>query len=313
MDHLTDEELANWYKEQMKKVTERTEERMREAKRTIPENKLNNELQKIREEGTKEIDRLSLEFQNMLLNPEHKTRCHINCYHCGDRQAQLKCADCDSQIFRFCSQQCGLDAHDEHSLLCYNRFNPEHLEEHLFNAIEEMQDPQEIDDAMDVLIELEDQDPATMREAHEIIQGHLEFVGMSLIEKKSSTAEGVSKGKQALTAEQKAERARRRKERARKQRLRQQKGVMPKAQRKRNRQMRRAARNKKRAQELLTKGDKEEAAAEKTMRDAKARSAALEQEGKKELRQQKRMEDAEKKRQQFREDAKKDFTDMGDL
>lgn len=252
------------------------------------------------------------ELLSFFFSMDHLTNEEV-CYHCGEHQSKFKCADCDSQIFRFCSQQCGLDAHDEHSLLCYNRFNPEHLEEHLFNAIEEMQDPQEIDDAMDVLIELEDQDPATMREAHEIIQGHLEFVGMSLIEKKSSTAEGVSKGKQALTAEQKAERARRRKERARKQRLRQQKGVMPKAQRKRNRQMRRAARNKKRAQELLTKGDKEEAAAEKTMRDAKARSAALEQEGKKELRQQKRMEDAEKKRQQFREDAKKDFTDMGDL
>jgi hypothetical protein len=216
-------------------------------------------------------------------------------------------------IFRFCSQQCGLEAHEEHKAVCYDRMNAEHLQEHLFDAIEEMQDPQDIDDALDVLVDLEDQHPGAMEEAHEIIQGHLEFVGMSLIGKKSSTAEGVRKGKKALTAEQRAERARRRKERARKQRLAQQKRVVPRAQRKQKRQIRRAERKQKRAQKLTLQAEKDRAAAEKTMRDAEARRAALETEGDKERRQQKQAEKYEAERQKFREGAKGDFTDTGDL
>lgn len=253
MDHLTDEELANWYKEQMKKVTERTEERMREAKRTIPENKLNNELQKIREEGTKEIDRLSLEFQKMLLNPEHKTRCHINCYHCGEHQAQLKCADCDSQIFRFCSQQCGRDAYDEHSLLCYNRFNPQHLEDQLLEVIDEMQDPQEIDDAMDVLIDLEDQHPETMREAHEIIQAHLEHAGFERIEKLSDTERAARDAKRAAKREASAKRRQGILDKRKLTRERKGESAERKAQKRHNRKKRRADRQRKKAEDAAKK------------------------------------------------------------
>jgi hypothetical protein len=112
----------------------------------------------------------------------------MECYHCESAQAKLKCADCDSEIFRFCSNQCGVEAHDDHKVVCYNRNSLEQIENHLYAAIEEMRDTQEINDAMEVASELilaqEDVDydlQSVMQEAHEIIQGHIQNIGVELI------------------------------------------------------------------------------------------------------------------------------------
>jgi len=149
----------------------------------------------------------------------------MNCYHCQSSQAKLKCADCDSEIFRFCSQQCGVSAHDEHKMVCYNRNSLEQIEDHLYAAIEEMHDTQEINDAMEVASELilaqEDVDydlNSVMEEAHEIIQGHIQNIGVELIGAQRKTQTEKSKKKAELKervrryAEENKERAKRDKE-----------------------------------------------------------------------------------------------------
>jgi len=140
----------------------------------------------------------------------------MDCYHCDERQAQLKCADCDSQIFRFCSQQCGLEAHDDHLLACYNRANAEHLEEHLFDAIEEMEDPQKIEEALDVLVDLEDQHPEAMQKAHEMIQSHLEFIERGTTTKKNGIRKNRKSKKKSNAKRRAAAKNRRRQLRAKK-------------------------------------------------------------------------------------------------
>jgi len=194
----------------------------------------------------------------------------MDCYHCGINAAKLKCADCDSQIFRFCSQQCGIEAHDEHSLLCYKRFDPQHLEDQLLEAIDEMVDPQEIDDALDVLIEMEDKNPETMKEAHEIMQAHVEYVGFEHIEKLSETEKAARDAARAAKREASAKK-RRDRAAARAQR-RQERGAkaMSSAERRAARQARRAERYRKRAarrdtaaQRALARGQRRQQAAQK--------------------------------------------------
>jgi hypothetical protein len=133
------------------------------------------------------------------------------CYHCGTNKATLKCADCDSEIFRFCSNDCGRDAHPEHSALCYNRNNIEDVQNNLYDAIEGMQSQDEVDDAMKVATEIElsimigDENTGDlkllMNEAHEIIQSHLNDNGPILIEalfsKKTPQQKADAKAKRA--------------------------------------------------------------------------------------------------------------------
>lgn len=115
----------------------------------------------------------------------------MNCYHCKIGDADLKCGYCDSEIFRFCSNQCGAKAHAIHAEVCYDRKNLAEVESHLFDAIERMQDTEEIDDAMDLASdialfrEIEGEDDHLndlMEEAHEMIQSHLMEIGDELIE-----------------------------------------------------------------------------------------------------------------------------------
>jgi len=194
----------------------------------------------------------------------------MDCYHCGERQAQLKCADCDSQIFRFCSQQCGIKAHDEHSLLCYQRFDPQHLEDQLLEAIDEMVDQQEIDDAVDVLIDLEDKHPETMREAHEIIQAHLEHAGFERIEKLSDTEKAARDAKRAARRQASAEKRAQKLQDLERRRLAKGEKAMSRAERRAGRKKRRAERLRKRAaksdkgaESALARGDRRRAAAQK--------------------------------------------------
>jgi len=136
----------------------------------------------------------------------------MNCYHCQSSQAKLKCADCDSEIFRFCSQQCGVSAHDEHKVLCYNRNSIQQVEDHLYAAIEEMQDAEEINDAMEVASELilaqesGDYDVrSVMEEAHEIIQGHIQNIGVELIGAQRTMQNTSAETKRQKKARYKAE------------------------------------------------------------------------------------------------------------
>lgn len=132
------------------------------------------------------------------------------CYHCETNKATLKCADCDSEIFRFCSNDCGRDAHPDHSALCYNRNNLKEVQNHLYDAIEGMQSQEEADDAMKVATEIElsmiqgedsEDLKLLMNEAHEIIQSHLNDNGSILIEalfsKKTPEQKAAAKAKRA--------------------------------------------------------------------------------------------------------------------
>lgn len=141
----------------------------------------------------------------------------IDCYHCGVNKAGLKCSDCDSEIFRFCSNDCGADAHDHHSAVCYNRKDAAAVEEHLYDAIEEMQDPEDIADAMEVAsyLAMGGEDAGdVLQEAHEIIQTHITDNGLVLVEARTKMS-ADQKSKRAL-----ARAARRRKAQARAQRRR---------------------------------------------------------------------------------------------
>jgi len=196
----------------------------------------------------------------------------MDCYHCGTNAAKLKCADCDSKIFRFCSQRCGIKAHDEHSLLCYKRFDPQHLEDQLLEAIDEMVDPQEIDDALDVLIEMEDKNPETMKEAHEIIQAHLEYVGFEHIEKLSETEKAARDARRAAAREASAQKRRARA--ARRAQKRQEGGTsaMSNAER-------RAARRRRRAEKYRKRAARQDTAAERDMARGQRRQAAAQKPG----------------------------------
>lgn len=143
----------------------------------------------------------------------------MECYHCNAPKVALKCGDCDSKIFRYCSQLCGTEAHDVHSLVCYDRNNPQEVQDHLFDAIDEMQDTEDIEDAMNVasdialfqMIEGEnDHVKSLLEEAHEIIQSHLEDGGPSLIQDRAQ----MLADRRAKRAANRAARRRRAQERA---------------------------------------------------------------------------------------------------
>lgn len=115
----------------------------------------------------------------------------MDCYSCGLAKATLRCPHCDSATLRFCSHECGREATADHIAMCYNRNDVSEVEEHLYDAISEMQDEQAIEDAIDVASELYtingDVDAEALKEAHEIIQDHLEVVGFELIQAGKTT------------------------------------------------------------------------------------------------------------------------------
>lgn len=126
----------------------------------------------------------------------------MDCYHCDSNAVKLKCSHCDSNIFRFCSQECGIQAHEDHKVHCYDRDSVEQLKTQLYLAIDEMQDEQDINDALDVADELvTHRDQAAKQEAHEIIQAHVEDQGFVRIESLQEIG---------LTATEKAQRQARR-------------------------------------------------------------------------------------------------------
>jgi len=175
----------------------------------------------------------------------------MECYHCEASQAKLKCADCDSEIFRFCSNQCGLEAHADHKVLCYDRNSVQQVQDRLYDAIDEMHDQGDINHALEVVGDLieahEDGDhndvKDVMAEAHEIIQGHIETIGFELVQMTPEEREAKRKIRADKRAARNAERAAKLRERANKQGARKE----TLAQRRESRAQKRSARAAKRA------------------------------------------------------------------
>lgn len=189
----------------------------------------------------------------------------MNCYHCQSRVATLKCEGCDSNIFRFCSQSCGNEALVEHAAACYQRNDATHVEEHLYKAIAEMEDREEIEDALDVAADLKsgDVDAEVLREAHEIIQAHLEDNGFVRIEAMTDTEKAERDARRAAQAEESARKRQERLDSLERARLARGDKAMTSAEKRAARQKRRAARREARAQRILQRGARRKSAAQK--------------------------------------------------
>lgn len=194
----------------------------------------------------------------------------MDCYHCNAPKVALKCGDCDSKIFRYCSRECGAEAHDVHSVVCYNRHSVQELKSHLFLAIDEMQDQEEIDDALDVaeeLIEHQDQDART--EAHEIIQSHLEEYGPARIEaffrKKTETEKAEAAERRAARRQEKIDKSER--------------GRLARGDKAMTKAEKQAARRRKRAERLRRRAARHETSAERALKRGERRKSRTEKPG----------------------------------
>jgi hypothetical protein len=184
----------------------------------------------------------------------------MDCYHCADKTAQLKCENCDSEIFRFCSNECGINAHPEHKALCYNRHDVQQIKTHLFLAIGEMQDQADIDDALEAAVDLiEHQDQEAREEAHEIIQSHLQnqgFERIELFQRKTETEKAEDNARRAAAAEKKALERQEIIDKAERARLTRGDRAMTKAEKRKTRLVRRAERLRKRAARQETRAER---------------------------------------------------------
>lgn len=202
----------------------------------------------------------------------------MDCYHCQTDKAGLKCAHCDSEIFRFCSQECGINAHPEHKQFCYNRHDAQQVKSHLFLAIGEMQDREDIDDALDVAADLiRHQDQDAREEAHEIIQTHLQDKGFERIEpsifkRKTETEQAEDNARRAAEAERRAAERQEKIDKAERARLARGDKAMTRAER-------RAARRKRRAERLRQRAAKQESAAETALKRGERRKSRTEKPG----------------------------------
>lgn len=200
----------------------------------------------------------------------------MDCYHCDSNAVKLKCSHCDSNIFRFCSQECGIQAHEDHKVHCYNRDSVEQLKTHLYLAIDEMQDEQDINDALDVADDLvTHRDQAAKQEAHEIIQAHVEDQGFVRIESLqeiglTATEKAERQARRAAAAEERAKRRQERLDRAQMRRLRaadkkstRQEQISGRRRRRAQKARERAARYDTRADRALKRGERAKARAQK--------------------------------------------------
>lgn len=197
----------------------------------------------------------------------------MDCYHCQSRAATLKCEGCDSNIFRFCSERCGAEAVNEHASVCYDRNNTRQLEQHLYRAIAEMQDREDIDDAMEVAVDLKGDgrhDGDVVKEAHEIIQAHLEEQGYVRIEVMTDTEKAEEAARKAAAAEESARKRQERLDELERARLARGDKAMTAAEKRAARNMRRAQRAakrkeraEKRAQRALARGERAKARTQK--------------------------------------------------